>query len=70
MKKDVGATHGQALKDVRATRRQKVCVEAVLRSRSRSEPLLFGWLHLTVDKTDEFLNDILFVSSHIDKRLV
>ena len=26
-------------------------------------------LHLTVDKTDEVLNAILFVSSHIDKRL-
>ena len=46
--------------------------------RSRSEPVpyfLVGAgagvkvrLRLTLDKTDEILNDILFVNSHIDKR--
>ena len=58
----------------------------VLRSRSRSELVLFGrrrsWSQSqckdlapgpisgsTLDKTGEFLNDILFVNSHIDKRL-
>ena len=53
---------------------------AVLRNRSRSEPVLYGRSRSrckgpapgpgsTLDKTDEILNDILFDSSHIDKKL-
>ena len=34
-----------------------------------SEPVLRSGSGSTLDKTDEVLNDILFVSSHIDKRL-
>ena len=51
--------------------------EPVLRSRSRSEPVLFGRSRSrcegpapgsgsTLDKTEEILNDILFVCSNID----
>ena len=28
------------------------------------------WLHITVDETEEILNDIIFVRSNIDKRLI
>ena len=36
---------------------------------SEPEPLQRSGSGSTLDKTDEILNDILFVSSHIDKRL-
>ena len=41
----------------------------VLRSRNRSEPVQRSGSGSTIDKTDEFHNDILFVSFHIDTRL-